>query len=122
MKYQAKSLILAAVLIAGGSTLAAEYLNKKPVRYGRTLLGMAGLGFALSVIDTASDEVAEAFAWLIIITSVVVNGAPILDRINQAASGKVTGKPSGAKVQDNVYVPAHYVAQKTNQPHYTVLT
>ena len=104
MKYQAKGLILVAVLMAAGSTLASDYLRKKPVRYARTLLAAAGLGFALSIVDTASDDVAEALAWLIIITSVLVNGQPIFDKINQAT--KSTGHTSPS---------THYVAPSTIQ-------
>ena len=78
------SLILAAVIIAAGSTLVKQELKHEQLRYARTLLGAFGLGFGLSVIGTASPDVADGIAWLVIITSVLVNGQPIFDKINQA--------------------------------------
>jgi len=78
------SLILAAVIIAATSTLVAQELNHKELKYARTLLGAMGVGLGLSLTATASPEVANGLAWLIIITSVLVNGQPIFDRISQA--------------------------------------
>lgn len=95
MKAKGSSLILAAVIIGAGSTLLSDFIQKKPVRYGRTLLGAAGLGFGLSVVATAADDVADGLAWLIIITSVLVNGQPIFDTLNKATATK-TGKTSPA--------------------------
>jgi hypothetical protein len=78
------SLILSAVIIAGTSTLVAQELNHKPLKYARTLLGAIGLGLGLSIVATAAPDIADGLAWLIIITSVLVNGQPIFDRVSQA--------------------------------------
>lgn len=80
----ANSTILAAVIIAGTSTLVAQQLTHKPIKYARTILGAVGLGFGLSVVATASPDIAYNLAWLIIITSVLVNGTPIFDRVSKA--------------------------------------
>ena len=95
MKYNANATILAAVLIAAGSTLAADRLKNKPVRYGRTTLGALGLGFGLSVVATGAPNIANQLAWLIIITSVLVNGQPIFDRITAATTN--TGTKAGKR-------------------------
>jgi hypothetical protein len=90
----ANATILAAVIIAAGSTLAAQQLQHKQLQYARTLLGAAGLGFGLSVVATASPDVADGLAWLIIITSLLVNGQPIFDRISLATSKTGHTKPA----------------------------
>lgn len=94
----ASATILAAVLIAGVSTLVAEELNHQPIRYARTFLGVAGLGFGLSLVATVSPDVADQLSWLIIITSVLVNGQPIFDRIAKATGGAPATPPTPTHV------------------------
>jgi hypothetical protein len=88
----ASATILTAVLIAAVSTLAAQELRHQPIRYARTLLGATGLGFGLSLVATASPDVADQLAWLIIITSLLVNGQPIFDRLATATNGAPAAK------------------------------
>jgi hypothetical protein len=101
----ASATILAAVLIAGATTLVAEELRHQPVRYARTLLGVAGLGFGLSLVATASPDVADQLAWLIIITSVLVNGQPIFDRL-ATATGAAPATPAKPPL---THVPPKYL-------------
>ena len=75
--------ILAAVLIAGTTTLASEYLRHQHVRYGRTITGALAAGLGLSLVAIGSPEVAQGLATLIIITSILVNGEPIFTAINK---------------------------------------
>lgn len=80
---KSSELILTAVVLAAGTTLTAQYLRHKPVKYGRTITGAMGLGLGLSLIDTGAPNVAEGLAYLVIITSVIVNGQPIFNRISE---------------------------------------
>lgn len=77
------STILAAVIIAGTTTLAADYLRHKPVRYGRTITGALAMGLGLSLVATGSPEVANGLSVLVIVTSVIVNGEPIFKAVNK---------------------------------------
>jgi hypothetical protein len=80
---KSSQLILTAVVLAASTTLAAEYLQHKPVRYGRTLTGAIGVGIGLSLIDAGSPQVAEGLAYLIIVSSVLVNGGPIFAAVSK---------------------------------------
>ena len=79
----ANGTIYAAILIAASTTLASEYVQHKPVRYGRTILGAFGVGLGLSVVATGSPDIANQLAWLIILTSILVNGEPIFAEIGK---------------------------------------
>jgi hypothetical protein len=80
---KSSQVILTAVLLAATTTLAAEYLQHKPMRYGRTLTGAMGLGIGLSLLDAGSPQVAEGLAYLVIISSVLINGAPIFEAVSK---------------------------------------
>jgi len=80
---KANQTILLAVILAGSTTLAAEYLTHKPVRYGRTITGALAMGIGLSLVETASPEVASGLATLVILTAILVNGTPIFTAINR---------------------------------------
>ena len=75
--------ILTAVVLAAGTTLTAQYLNHKPVKFGRTITGAMGLGIGLSLIDTGAPDVAQGLAYLVILTSILVNGQPLFNRISE---------------------------------------
>jgi len=85
--------ILASVIIAATSTLVAQELRHKPIQYGRTLLGAIGVGFGLSVVATTAPNIADQLAWLIIISSLLVNGEPIFAKI-ATATGTAPAKPT----------------------------
>lgn len=108
MKANANSLILSAVIIAATSTLVRQQLNHEPLKYARTILGAFGLGFGLSLTATASPDVADGIAWLVIITSVLVNGQPIFDRINQETS-KTSKTSKTGHTQTATHLTPHYV-------------
>ena len=77
------AIILTAVVLAAGTTLAAQALENKPIKYGRTITGAMGLGIGLSLIDTGAPNVAQGLAYLVILTSVLVNGQPIFKRVSE---------------------------------------
>lgn len=80
---KSNGIILAAVFVTAGTTLAGQYLSHKPVKWGRTITGALGLGLGLSIIDTGAPKVAEGIAYLTIITSILVNGEPIFNRVSE---------------------------------------
>lgn len=79
----ANQVILLTVILAGTTTLTAEYLQKKPVKYGRTITGALGMGFFLSLIATGSPDIAKQLSYVILISVILVNGTPILEAINK---------------------------------------
>jgi hypothetical protein len=84
MKYN--QTILLAVLLAGTTTLSAQYLRHEPVKYGRTIVGALGMGFFLSLLATGSPEVAQGLAYVIMISATLVNGEPILTALNKGVT------------------------------------
>lgn len=86
-----KEIILATTIIVPATTLAARYIEKKPMPVGKIVLSSLGVGIGLSVIALAADDVAKAFAWLIIIGALLTNGATIANKISGA--NRVKGKP-----------------------------
>jgi hypothetical protein len=80
--------ILLAVLLAGTTTLAAEYYRHEPVKYGRTIAGAVGMGFFLSLLATGSPEVAQGLAYVIMISATLVNGEPILNALSKGVNKK----------------------------------
>lgn len=78
-----KEIILATTIVVPTTTLAARYIEKKPMPVGKIVLSSIGVGLGLSLIALAADDVAKALAWLILIGAILTNGAVIADRINK---------------------------------------
>ena len=73
-----QNMIWTTVAVASGSALGADYYEGKPVS-GKIILGGFGLGLVLSLANLASERVTVALSWVIILSSLLVNGGRILN-------------------------------------------
>ena len=76
-------------MITTGSTLLAEQqtntLTFKPI------IGGWVLGLMLFITATFADDLARAFAILVMVTAVLINGAKVFEAINKATGATLAG-------------------------------
>ena len=62
---------LSAALISGTIVVAGKWANKKTPNIDNAV-GIAGIAIGLALLDQASEKLATAFAWLIVLTVSIV--------------------------------------------------
>lgn len=71
-------LILLSSMTLAGTTIAKQSRQATHPSYLRTVLASVGVGFFLSLVAAAADNVARALAWLVIVGAMVGNGSALL--------------------------------------------
>ena len=77
------SLILLACVTMAGTTISKHTLDKQhpKVRWVQVSLAALLVGVFLSFIASAAEPVARNLAWLLIVSSLLINGKPLLTTI-----------------------------------------
>jgi len=91
---KSSSTIVLAVAVLYGTTLSKQVIKGEPVTPWRPLIGALGVGFFLSLIAAGNDKIATSMSWLVIVSSVLINGQPLLSKI----SG-IGGKPKPTRTR-----------------------
>lgn len=76
------STIVLAVAVMYGTTISRQVIKKEPVTVWRPLIGALAAGFFLSLVAAGNDRIATYLSWLVIVSSVLVNGQPLLSKIS----------------------------------------
>lgn len=75
------SVIIGCVSITGGMSVVRHLVEGEVT--AKPIVGSLALGALLLAVGMASDDTAKAFAVLVAVTSVLVNGAVVFERIGE---------------------------------------
>lgn len=110
----ATGVIMTSVVITTGSTLVAEQqtdgLTFKPI------VGGWLLGLFLFVIATFDPDIAKAFAILIMVTAVLVNGSKVFTTVGKATTGGGIMSDAQRRAMDAVQGGGNVVRDASGKP------
>lgn len=82
MASDTNSLIMTSVVVTTGSTLLAQQQDSKLTF--KPIIGGWILGLVLFITATFADDLAKAFAILIMVTALLINGTKVFGAVNSA--------------------------------------